>query len=97
MASEIDDAVAQAKANMVLVDTATTACGTAADAVKTRIQAKLAGVASAQTLEDAKALAASASAEADKLNLIVDSLNQIGTDATNPVPVTPPVVDPNAP
>lgn len=97
--SDIDDAVALAQKNMDLVDTATTACGTAADAVKTRIQAKLQGVASAQTLEAAKSLAAEASTEADKLNTIVTSLNAIGSDSTNPVPVVPPVVnpDPNAP
>jgi len=95
--SELDDALTQAKASMDKIDTATTACGTAATAIQTRIQNILGQVASAATLQEAKDLAAQAATEASNLSTLADSLTAMGTDTSNPVPVAPPVVDPNAP
>ena len=93
----VDEALTQAKASMDQIDSATTACGTAATAIQSRIQRILGQVASAATLQEAQALASQAATEAGNLTTLANTLTSMGTDPVNPVPVAPPVVDPNAP
>lgn len=72
------------------VDTASTAIGTATAAIAARIQVLLGQIAAAATPEQLQPLVDKATAEVAKFAPLVESLNALGTDPGNPVPVPVP-------
>lgn len=75
------------------IDTATTAIGTGVAGVATRIQALVDQIANGASPAQLQAFADKAGAEVDKLQPFVDSLNAMGSDPSNPVPVPVPPPD----